>query len=314
MGPFVAIGEALWDLLPGGAVLGGAPLNYAYRVSELGYDARMISRVGNDELGDRAVERMTALGLSSALIQRDPERPTGSVEVSFDEERNPSYYIVPGVAYDAIAPAEAALEAAGRAACVCYGTLAQREEVSRDTIRTLVATARSGERLYDVNLRPGSVYPETIRRSLEAATIVKLNDEEAATLNEMFSLQAPDLSVFSARLMEEFPVSTVVVTIGDRGAYLRTGADERYRPSYAVTVDDPCGSGDAFTAALSVGLIAGDPIEEVLDRAAAYGAAVATQRGATETVSSEMLETIIQTGRRGRRLTVPISLGKKGVN
>jgi fructokinase len=309
MRPFVAFGEALWDLFPDGAVLGGAPLNFAYRVQEDGGSCRMITALGTDERGDAALERIRELGMSTGLIQRLPDRPTGSVEVTLDEERNPTYRIVPGVAYDAIEVTDEAMEAAREAGCICFGTLAQREERSRTTIQRLLEEATDAERLYDVNLRPGSVVESTIRASLERSTIVKINDEEAATLNKMLGLGAKAADAFCEGLCAAFPVQLIVVTLGAGGAYARhRSGEEHYEAAFRVEVADPCGAGDAFTAAFTTEYLETGSLEAALRRGNAYGAAVASRRGATDPIPRSALEALINTDDRLAAADIPISL------
>ncbi|MBZ0257879.1 hypothetical protein K8I31_17580, partial [bacterium] len=183
----VAFGEVLWDLLPSGPQLGGAPFNFCYRAHSLGMNAAMISRLGRDDLGKQAHQRLVELGVSDTCVQWDEDRPTGTVKIELDQDNQPDYYIVPDVAYDFIQANGAALHAAQSADCICYGTLAQRHETSRETLKKLLSAAENAVKLYDINLRKKCYTKELITASLQQANIMKLNEDEAWLLRDMFS-------------------------------------------------------------------------------------------------------------------------------
>lgn len=231
MKPFVSIGEALWDLLPDGAVLGGAPLNFAYRVEERGRPCYLGSAVGDDELGARAIAEMRSKGIRTDLIESLGGVPTGTVDVSLDETRNPSYLIVPGVAYDRIPLSKRAREITRGSQCVCYGSLVQRDSRSRECVRALLDEAGGAERFYDVNLRSACYDADTVIESLRRATIVKVNNEEAAEINTMLGIAAADLPELASDLFRRFSVHTIVVTMGRTGRVGGTARKYRSVPS-----------------------------------------------------------------------------------
>ena len=287
----VAYGEVLWDLLPSGAVLGGAPFNFVYRVQTLGDRGLMVSRLGRDELGEKALGTIRNLGMDTAHLQWDDEHPTGSVEVSFDQRRNPSYEIIRGVAYDHIEPTDAALAAAAEADCLCFGTLIQRTRVSRDTLGRLLEAFRGRLSILDINLRPECYSDETIRLSVERADILKLNDGEAQTLAGLYGLEGRALSEIARGLLDRTALQIVVVTLGERGALAASqGGEVVYHPGYAVELVDPLGSGDAFTAGFVHALLREQPLASACRFGNALGAMVARQEGATQPIAREEVQ------------------------
>jgi fructokinase len=281
----MAFGETLWDLLPSGAQLGGAPFNFAYRVNCLGDRGVMVSRLGTDELGRKAREQISALGVGTRFIQSDCEHPTGTVEVTLDAGQ-PDYYIVPGVAYDYIEADDALMTAAGECDCLCFGTLIQRSEVSRAGLHRVLAAAPGAVKLLDINLRKDCFTPETIRDSLEQADVLKLNDDEARKLDEMLSLDAGDVGDIAAALVAHFELDCCVVTLGADGAMaIRAEGEEAREAGFRVDVADTVGSGDAFTAAFLHRYLRGAPLSECCRHGNALGAMVAAQSGATVPVS-----------------------------
>lgn len=311
MRPIISIGEALWDLLPDGAVLGGAPLNFAYRVQEQGHTCYLASAVGDDDLGHRARAEMERKGILTDYVATLSGTATGRVEITLDARRNPSYHIVPDVAYDRIPVPDSLLEIAGNASCIAYGSLVQRDARSRASVHLLLDASEksgsAGERFFDVNLRPRCWDRETLLRSLERATVIKLNDEEAieiasvlgigmiggAAATDMPEAGVPVESICDA-LFSRFPTHTIVVTMGAHGAFARRrdGTAARH-PGFPVAVEDPCGSGDAFGAAFLIALLDGAPLEDALRAGNAAGATVATHRGATEPISPAAIHQVL---------------------
>ncbi len=284
----LSYGETLWDLLPSGPVLGGAPFNFAYRVNCLGDRGLIVTRLGRDELGRRAHRRILQLGIETRFVQWDDDAPTGTVEVDLTDSNNPDFTILPDVAYDRIEPTEAMLKAASEADCVCFGTLIQRAERSRRTLYALLQRAGNAVKLLDINLRKNCFSDNTVRASLEKADVLKLNDDEARRLDQMLDLSAASSTDFADAIIRRFGLTHCVVTFGERGAYATDGRDERaYVPGYAVDLVDSCGSGDAFTAGFVHGLLRGDPLLECCRLGNALGAIVATQDGATGDVAPD---------------------------
>ncbi len=284
----LAYGEALWDLLPSGAVLGGAPLNFAYRVTCLGDRGLICTRLGRDELGHEAFEKMAELGMDTRLVQWDEVAPTGTVEVDLSDSNSPAFFIVPGVAYDKVEPTEEALRAAEAADCVCYGTLAQRTAAGRRTLEQILAAGGQGVLLLDINLRPRCWSEETVRSSLARADILKLNEDEALELDRMFRLDATSAPDFAEQVIRQWGLSHCVVTFGERGAYAADldGA-AAYVPGHRVELADTCGSGDAFTAGFIHRLLRGATLADCCVLGNALGALVATQNGATAPVTDQ---------------------------
>lgn len=287
----LAYGETLWDLLPSGAVLGGAPFNFVYRVNYLGDRGLICTRLGRDELGREAFEKIEDLGMETRLVQWDEDQPTGTVQVDLSDKNNPSFFILPGVAYDNIQPTDEVLRAAEVADCICYGTLAQRTPAGREALEEILAGAGDGLRLLDINLRPDCWTEKTVRSSLERADILKLNEEEARELDAMFGLAAQSAPAFADAVIDEWALSCCVVTFGGRGAYAASVEGETaYVPGYDVELADTCGSGDAFTAGFIYRFMRDRPLAECCVLGNALGALVATQDGATATVTDEDIE------------------------
>ena len=278
----VAVGEVLWDLLPAGPQLGGAPANFAYHCRSLGADARLVTRVGDDDRGRQVFDRFQALNLPTETVQVDPDSPTGTVEVTL-EAGHPRYTICEDVAWDAIEANDAALGLVRAADAVCFGSLAQRSKVARRSIRELVAAARPGAfRVLDVNLRAPFVDRDVIAESLALANVLKLNEEELPALATMFGL-ATEVRAAMAGLAKCFGLSLVALTRGGHGSLLMA-VDDVWAESPGVvdvTVADTIGAGDAFTAALVVGLLAGHPLEAISRHANQVAAFVCSEPGAT---------------------------------
>ncbi|HUR53111.1 MAG TPA: carbohydrate kinase [Gemmataceae bacterium] len=280
----VAVGEVLWDLLPGGRQLGGAPANFAYHAAQLGADARIVSAVGQDDLGREILAQLVGLGLDVAHVSVEAGNPTGTVTVALAAGQ-PTYAIHQGVAWDFIPTTPAVLELASRADCVCFGTLAQRDDVSRDTIRTVLARTRPETvRIFDVNFRQHYYDRDVVDRSLRSVTALKINEDEVATLSKLLELAGSPF--------ERFPdLRLVAVTRGARGSELRTreGRVSEHPGERAEPFVDAVGAGDAFTAALAIGLMRGLPLDRVnaiANRVAAY---VCTRAGATPQMPPELV-------------------------
>lgn len=289
----ISYGEVLWDLLPAGPALGGAPCNLACRVGEMGDRATLVSRVGRDELGRQALAEMESAGLDTGFVQVDDRRPTGTVEVTLDEGGQPDYKIVPDVAYDFIETTEGLKELALKADCFCFGVLSQRSDVTRRTLIELLSdSALKATKFLDINLRKKCFSEETIAWSLEHADVLKLNEEEGPALAKMFALKARDNVVAIAReLVDRWSLSHCVTTLGERGALcVSLDGSAVYEPGFKVEVVDACGSGDAFSAGFVRLLLRGRPANECCCLGNALGAIVATQHGATAPIEETMIE------------------------
>jgi fructokinase len=291
----VAFGEILWDLLPSGAVLGGAPFNFVYRVNALGHRGVMVSRLGRDDIGNRALRIVEDLGLETEYLQRDAEHPTGTVEVRFDRNNDPRYRIIPGVAYDFIEVTENLEELVAGAECLCYGTLIQRGEGSRSTLNRLLDVFAGRFSLLDINLRPDCYTRESILESIRRADILKLNDGEAGILTEIYQLPRteahPDPGAFTDALFARSDLRYIVLTLGDRGAFAASREGQKvYHPAFSVQLQDAVGAGDAFTAGFLALLLDERPLVEACRFACAAGALVATQKGATQPLDRAQIE------------------------
>jgi fructokinase len=277
----VGIGEVLWDLLPGGRQLGGAPANFAYHARALGADARIISRVGNDANGRDILEQLRKLGVPTDCIELDPDAPTGTVSVEVASDGQPRFTIHENVAWDRITGEAAGRQAVAEADAVCFGTLAQRSETSRRAIRALLQTASPESlRTLDVNLRQHFYSPELIAESLALANVLKVNDAELPRLAEMFGLTGDARSQIS-QLVGRHQLRAVALTRGGRGSLLFADGRWSDHPGTPTTVVDTVGAGDSFTAAMTLGLLAGWELDLVNARANEIAAYVCSFAGAT---------------------------------
>lgn len=286
----VACGETLWDLLPSGPVLGGACFNFAYRAGTLGSRSIIITRLGRDENGEKAFSLIRELGMEYGHIQFDDVYPTGTVEITLSEQKEPDYYIVPNTAYDHIEYTEESAEIVRNADCICFGTVIQRSRKSRKTLYSLLSGFSGKYRLLDINLRKECYSRETVSESLKRADILKLNETEISPVAEMIGLPSGDIPQTAEAILREAGLSYVVVTLGEYGAFAVSSRGEAvYAPGHIVKLADPCGSGDAFTAAFIHTLLQGGGLKEALAKGNGLGAVVATHNGATQKASWEEL-------------------------
>lgn len=274
----LCIGEILWDALPEGLFLGGAPFNVARHLHALGEDVAFVSRGGDDTLGREALRRLRAQGLDDDLVQTDDTLPTGFVRVALDAGTGePDYRIMEPAAWDAIARTDALERRAEQAAALVYGSLAQRATSSRQTIRRLWET--DALCVFDVNLRPPYEARSVVEPSLRAADVVKLNDDELDRMREWFGVTG-EAETAMADLANTFECEVVCVTWGGDGARLWMDGTSWHHPGHAVDVEDTVGAGDAFLSALIAGLLAGRAGTGLLALANRLGAYVAAHSGA----------------------------------
>jgi fructokinase len=276
-GEVLCIGELLWDALPAGLFLGGAPFNVACHLRAAGAAVTMVTRVGADQLGDEARRRVARYGVSTDLLQVDPAFPTGFVRVSVADDGNAAYDILEPAAWDNLETTRTLLDRAAAAQAIVFGTLAQRSAVTRDTMRRVLDTRAL--KVLDVNLRPPYDDREIVRDSLRRADVVKLNEEEMQRLASWLDLRG-NLHRSAAVLAETFGCRAVCVTRGRNGAALWRDGRWSEHPGFEVEVRDTVGSGDAFLAVLLAGLLNGTEDEALLHHANLIGAYVATQHGA----------------------------------
>ncbi len=286
----LAFGELLWDELPTGRVLGGAPGNFAYRLSTLGIPTYLVSRIGADSLGDSALSAIQEHGVAADLVQRDPQHPTGTVKVALDSIGTPTYTIIEQVAYDFIEPSALLLEKASKATLFCYGSLSQRTATSRETLSKLLESASGALKFFDVNLRKNCFSTAVLNQSLKACNIAKLNHEEIAHLAELFSLKGSTLEEQSQSLLEKFNLDIVLITMAERGAFATSSQGSPvYAPGYRVNVIDTIGSGDAFSAAFCHTLLNSGGVRDACELGNKLGALVAKTKGAMSSVSAQEL-------------------------
>ena len=272
----------LWDVFPDGEHFGGAPANVAIHAAALGAESYMISAVGPDARGEAALARLDAAGVNRTAVAQLLGRPTGVVDVSVDARGQPSFDIATDVAWDYVPWSRAVEEVVARADAICFGTLAQRTSVSRTTIKRAVQTThRRTWRLFDVNLRQNYFDERVVVASLELANAVKLNEDELPVVARLCKLTATGL-VDQLRLLRDwFGLRLAALTRGAAGSVLATPDEVHESAAPATVVCDTVGAGDAFTAALLVGVLDRRPLAEVSARANAVAAYVCSQPGAT---------------------------------
>ena len=293
----VSFGEALWDLLPTGPLLGGAPLNFTYRMNSLGHRSIIVSRLGTDDLGEKAREQIVTLGMDDTCLQWDDAYPTGTVEIYFDRNKNPAYTIFNNVAYDHIEFSDKLETIIKSADCLCFGTLAQRNIVSRRCLQSLLLKFSGKFTLLDINLRKNCYSDETLKNSLEQANVLKLNDEELAVLVDLLGLQGHSIPDQAEHLLSHTGVAYCVVTLGERGAFALSRRGEKiYSPGFHINLVDPCGSGDGFAAGFIHELLENGSLKRACRLGNALGALVAQQEGATQPISYREAMAFIETG------------------
>jgi fructokinase len=277
----VGLGEVLWDCFADSRRPGGAPANVAYQANQLGCRGIVCSRVGKDELGDELVGFLQQQGLSVDYVQRDAEHPTGTVTVDTSQADHPVFTIHENVAWDFIELNDSVKALVQSAAAVCFGTLAQRGDVSRRTIQHLLAAVpQQSLVVYDVNLRQRWYARPWIEQSLEAAGVAKLNSDEVVELARLLETSSADEEPFARELIERFGLDTVCVTRGADGCLLVDAQGAFEVPGLRVDVADAVGAGDAFTAALIYSRLSGWSIEKQGRFANRVGALVASKAGA----------------------------------
>lgn len=290
----VGLGEVLWDLLPSGRVLGGAPANFAYMAHLLGDRGVVASRVGVDALGQEACAVMASLGVSTQYLQEDCEHETGFAEVAIDEAGQPIFKIKEFVSWDFLEWTPAWEDLARKVDVVCFGSLAQRSATSAATVdRFLQASRPEALRIFDVNLRQKYHSNQILERSLRYADILKLTDHELVRLTSLLGFKACGEIERARQLLEECNLKLVCVTRGSRGSVLVSHEETVEHRGIAVTVVDAVGAGDAFTACLAHHLVRGRSLEEISEFANRLASWVATQRGATPFVDHLEVQHII---------------------
>lgn len=294
----VGIGEALFDCLPEGRKLGGAPANFAYHVSQFGLDGCAISAIGDDELGEEIVETFERVNLNHILPK--VEQPTGTVKVTLDSKGVPQYDICLGVAWDNIPLTAEMLDVARQTEAICFGSLAQRSEVSRRTIHAFLdAAPQDALRVFDINLRQSWFTAEVIAESLNRANVLKINDEEldvVATMllgvptvpGKLIAEDADKTRAVCRDLIAKYDLRMLILTCGAIGSYVFTADSESYVQTPKVKVADTIGAGDSFTATFVAQILLGKSIRQAHEKAVAVSAFVCTQNGAMPVLPDEL--------------------------
>ena len=278
-GMIISIGEVVWDVFPDREVLGGAPVNVAYHLRCLGEEVRVVTRVGPDSLGRITLERLESLGLDLSCVQRDEALPTGRVNITLDVRNEPCFDIVAPAAWDGIDRLEALACVGDRPFDLVFGTLAQRDQRSREAVRALCD--RAATCYYDVNLRPPFTTRDLVLESFEAADIVKMNGDELIRLGRWCAIDKSSGRDIAETFLSRYAFKVVVVTEGEDGSWLVTKDGYFFEPVKPVNVTDPVGAGDAFFAAFISGSLAKRDPNEILSAANGRGAYVASRPGAT---------------------------------
>ncbi|MCI7584293.1 MAG: carbohydrate kinase [Bacteroidales bacterium] len=277
----VGMGESLWDVLPEGKKIGGAPANFAYHVSQFGLPSCVVSAIGDDALGKEIIENFTSKGLDQ-LIAEVPY-PTGTVQVEIDQTGIPLYDIKENVAWDNIPYTEHLDALAKRTKAVCFGSLAQRNVVSRETINHFLDTMPKDDDsliVFDVNLRQGFYNKEILCKSMQNCNILKINDEELITVSRMFGYPGIDLQDKCWILLGKYNLKMLILTCGINGSYVFTPGNVSFQPTPKVEVADTVGAGDSFTAAFIASILKGKSVTEAHTIAVKTSAYVCTQKGA----------------------------------
>lgn len=286
----IGLGELLWDVLPEGRQLGGAPFNFARHCSQLGLNGFPVSRVGADSLGEETFQLLEHWGVETGFVSKDPIYPTGTVQVTFDSAGSPDYEIGANAAWDYLELGDALLELAPQVKIVCFGTLAQRNLQSRKSIHAFLdLVPDSALKLFDVNLRQDYYSLPVLEASLERANMLKLSDEELPTMASMLSLGGTTRDQLVA-LRERFGLNRVVYTRGSNGSLLVDAQSIDDHGGYPVDLVDSVGAGDAFTATVCMGLLAGWPLPMLNECANRVASFVCSQSGATPELPTSLIE------------------------
>ena len=286
----VGIGEALWDVLPEGKKIGGAPANFAYHVSQFGLESRVVSAVGDDALGEEILTNFREKNLQCMVPK--VAFPTGTVQVTVDAAGVPCYDIMQGVAWDNIPFTEELAKLAGQTCAVCFGSLAQRSEVSHNTIQSFLDAMSDGDgiyRIFDINLRQDFYNREILCESLEKCNVLKINDEELSIVGRMFGYTGQDMRETCMKLLEDYGLKMLILTCGVAGSHVFTRDSVSFRETPKVSVADTVGAGDSFTGAFIAALLKGKTVEDAHGLAVDVSAYVCTQSGAMPVLSASLV-------------------------
>lgn len=285
----IGFGELLWDILDNEKLLGGAPANFGYHCQQLGAEAKIVSAIGNDDLGDEIIKHFENKGLTTNYLQRTSHHPTGTVTVEVDAQGIPSYTIHEQVAWDYIEWNDALQSLSESADAICFGSLSQRSPVSKATLqRMLGSVPQRCLKVFDINLRPPYYNTQILTESLELANIIKMNKEEAIIVGEMFHWGS-DVGVIVKELFKKFNFQLIAITYGEEGSRLFASEKESFMKVNAVKISDTIGAGDSFTAALITGWLNQLPLTEIHKLATNLSAYVCTQKGAMPSYDKDFI-------------------------
>ncbi len=287
----VGLGEALWDVLPEGKKLGGAPANFAYHAGQMGMDTIAVSALGRDELGDETIKALEEKNL--AYLMPRVAYPTGTVQVELDAVGVPSYNIKEGVAWDNIPLTYEMKEVAKTARAVCWGSLAQRSDVSRKSIHEFIRlTPRDCLRVFDINLRQNFYTKEILQDSFRLCNVLKINDEELVMIGRMFGYPGLDMQNKCWLLLGKYNLDMLVLTCGVNGSYVFTPGLMSFQETPKVKVADTVGAGDSFTGAFCASVLQGKTVAEAHKIAVEVSAYVCTQKGAMPVLPEELVNKV----------------------
>ena len=287
----VGLGEALWDCLPEGKKIGGAPANFAFHVGQFGHNSLAISAIGNDKLGEETLAEFDKKHVNYLMPVVD--YPTGTVQVTLDEAGVPTYEIKEGVAWDNIPFTPEIEKVAKNCRAVCFGSLAQRSSVSRNTIQQFLdATPDDCLKIFDINLRQNFYNENIIRNSLKQCNILKINDEELVAIDRIFGYPGLDMENKCWLLIGKYNLDMLVLTCGVNGSYVFAPNVESYQKTPIVEVADTVGAGDSFTGTFTAAILAGKCIAEAHSLAVEASAYVCTKNGAMPTLPKELIEKV----------------------
>lgn len=279
MGKVIGIGELLFDVFPAGKKLGGAPVNFAYHVQQLGLDSLAVSAIGEDPLGDEIMTLLEQKDIKGYVPRVDA--PTGTVQVSLDADGVPTFTIMENVAWDLIPFSEELGKEASRCSAICFGSLAQRSAISHETISRLVKLApKDALIIFDINLRQHFYSKDLIEESLRECNILKINETEFELVMPLLGSKETDYRKGSEWLMKEYEINTVILTCGAEGSYIFADDFVSFEPTPKVEVADTVGAGDSFTAAFCASLLKGESMKAAHRKAVEVSAYVCTQTGA----------------------------------
>lgn len=284
----VGLGEILWDVFPERKVLGGAPANFAYHASQFGFNGYIVSAIGEDLLGKEILSGLEDKKLNYLIETTD--YPTGTVEVTLNKSGVPQYEICENVAWDNIPFTARTENLAKSTQTVCFGSLAQRSAVSRETIRKFIALMpKDSLRIFDINLRLNYYTKEIIDESLQMANIMKINDEEVLKIATLLEWDGEEQDICK-RLLEEYNLDILILTKGTDGSFVFTPHQTSYQPTPKVHVADTVGAGDSFTAAFVAAYLHGERIEDAHQLAVEVSAYVCLQHGAMPKLADAYLD------------------------